>query len=116
MNLIYGVDSSKKLTPEVVRNAIVICFEQAHGEATKSSLGDLAKDLGEQGVEKFTKANIESIVRKAFRESGGDFELPTKESIIKAMNWLAEFSKSFRSPEIIKMHYNEVLKLVNKLK
>ncbi|MFA6098693.1 MAG: hypothetical protein WCV50_02875 [Patescibacteria group bacterium] len=116
MAIIFGVDLEETITPEKVRDAIVVCFEHAHGEATRKSLGELTQDLGKKGVEKYTKANIEGIVRKAFRESGGDFDAPTRETIIKAMDWLAEFSKSYRQPEMIRKNYIEVMKLVNKLK
>jgi len=116
MTKIYGADPSKSITPHKVRDAIIKCFKQAHGAETQNTLGEMAGDFGQEGLNKLTNANVESIVQKAFRETGGDFINPDKKSIIAAMDWLAEFSKSFRTPDVIEKHYNEIMQLVKKLK
>ncbi len=90
----------------MVRDAIVLCFEQAHDHVTNESLNPVLKDFWSEGVKKPTKSNVEAIVRRAFRKSGGDFNVPDKASIIEAMDWLTEFSKKFREPDVITKHYN----------
>ena len=105
MTKTYGIDDSKTPTPLMVRDAIVECFFKAHCEA--SSLSD---------DESINRAYCQENVKKAFASTGGDFDKPTKESIMKAMEGLAEFAKGFRNQTVIKKHYGEIMKLVEKLK
>lgn len=102
---IFGIDLNSKITPLMVRDAIVLCFWSAH-----------CKDSGIKDDEKeLNRSYCKSIVEKAFSDSGGDFNNPTKESIVACLNELASFAKSFRDPSIIEKHYNNVMKLVAKL-
>jgi uncharacterized protein YpuA (DUF1002 family) len=55
------------------------------------------------------------IIAKMFEKTGGDFDHPTKESLVKALDGLAEFSKNFRNQEVVDKHYNEIKELVDKL-
>ncbi len=104
MKKIYGVDLSKKVTPIQVRDAIVKCFISAHCGSTE------IKDIG------ISKDYCERMVRKGFNKTGGDYESPTKESIINVMNYLAEFSEYFRGQKEIEKNYKKVMKLVEKIK
>ena len=106
-NLIYGVDPNSKLTPLEVRDALINCFYQAH---CFDSGADIVKD------KEVANLYCTDVVRKAFTDSGGDFENQTKESILKAIGWLKEFSLSFRDPKIIERHASEIMELINKLK
>ena len=115
MNTIYGVNPDKFFTPLQVRDAIVECFYQAHGEVEKKILKEVALDFGQSGLEKISRGHVERIVRRAFAETGGDYSQPDKNSIIKAMDWLADFSKNFRNQKTIKKHYEEIMQLVEKL-
>ena len=103
---LYGVDLDKPITPLIVRDAIIECFYKAHCMDAQLSSG---KDP------EIDKIYCGTIVKKAFKDTGGDFDKPTKESIMKVLGRLAEFAKTFRNPEIIKKHYNEIMELVNKL-
>jgi hypothetical protein len=102
----YGVNLDKPITPVVVRDAVVECFYGAHCKDSEIEMGD----------DETSHTYCESVVKKAFTDSGGDFENPTKESLQKALGQLAEFSKNFRNPEIIKQHFGEMMELMNKLK
>ena len=102
---IYGANADEKITPLVVRDAIVNCFFEAHCE----DAGIMEEDKASN------KEYCQSIVRKAFEDTGGDFDHPTKESIMKVMGQLAEFSKSFRDPKVIEKHYMQIKGLVDKL-
>jgi len=115
MSKIYGVDLEKNITPVNVREAIIECFFQAHGEIEKKNLKELQADFGESGMARLTRAHTERIIRKSFKETGGNFERPSKKEIIACMDWLAEYSKNFRAPEIIKKHYSQIMKLVDRL-
>lgn len=103
---IYGVDPSEPLTPVMVRDAIIKCFVQAH--CLELGISPVDKDIGEK--------YCQEIVRKAFADSEGNFDNPSKEDIIGAMKNLANFSKNFRDRGVIEKHYQEIMVLVNKLK
>ena len=104
--VIYNVDLDGTVTPLRVRDAIVTCFWEAH-----------CKDTGLLEEEReANKAYCKLTVERAFKETNGDFNNPTKESIINCMDSLANFSKSFRDPLLIKQHYGEIMELVGKLK
>ena len=102
---IYGIDDSVEITPLMVRDAIVECFRQAH--CTDSGI-----DTGDKNL---NKQYCYEIVKKAFLDAGQDFDNPSKSGILKAMNNLAEFAKKFRDQSVIQKHYEEIMKLINKL-
>lgn len=102
---IYGVDSDQPLTPLMVRDAIVKCFTEAH--CLKSEIAPTDKEISEK--------YCREIVRKVFADSGGNFDQPTKDDIIGAMNGLARFSENFRDMATIGKHYQEIMVLVDKL-
>ena len=102
---IYGIDINSEITPLMVRDAINECFWQAH-----------CADSGiAQYDEKISHEYCQSIVRKAFDDAGGDFDHPNKESIMKCLENLVEFSKNFRDPSIIQKHKEKIMNLVNRL-
>jgi len=100
---IYGVDLEKDITPMMARDALVECFFQAH-----------CADAG-LGTDNSAKGYCQDIVKKSFVDSQGNFEEPTKQSIINAMEKLKEFSVNFRDPSIIQKHVGEMMKIVDKL-
>jgi hypothetical protein len=102
---IYGVDINKDITPLMVRDAIFECFRQAHCEDS---------GIGKQD-EILNKEYCGDIVKKAFNDTGSSFDRPTKEALIKALDNLKSFAINFRDKSIIEKHYNQILKLVNKL-
>jgi len=113
--IIYGVDTKKKVTPIMVRDAIIRCFSEAHKEVLKL-MEECSKGMSEKDIERMKAIEIELIVKRCFDETGGDFNNPTKESLMKAIGKLAEFAAEFRQPEIIKKHYNEIKTLIDLLK
>ncbi len=113
---IYGVnicDPDLKITPEMVRDAIVRCFIIAHCE----QLEDLKNygDVSDEEFEKIKHTEVEILIKNMFKETGGDFNIPTKESITRMLSKLAEYAKNFRSSAIVEKHYNEIMQLVNKI-
>ena len=105
---IYGIDLGGEVTPLMVREALVLCFYEAHCEDSKLIIGNADEEA--------TKFYCRNTVEKAFIECGGDFEHPTKESLLGAIQKLMEFSKSFRNPDVIKKHADEISRLVQKIK
>ena len=111
---IYGVDTSKKVTPLMVRDAIIRCFREAHKEALEELNRKKAfESEAERGD--FQRIQIDLIVRSAFDDTNTDFENPTKEGIRKVMGTLIKFAARFREEEIIKKHYDEIMALVEKI-
>lgn len=112
---IYGVDPSKELNPVDVREAIVDCFTQAHGQILSEGRGFL-KELSDEEFEEIKKLNVRELVRTYFEKVGADYEKPTKESLVQVCDQLREFAKNFRNPDLIKKHYQEIMLLIDKLK
>lgn len=102
---IYGVNLNTSITPIMVRDALVECFSRAH-------CADAGLDCNDFNL---VKKYCTELVYEAFIKTGGDFNNPTKDSIFKLLGQLAEFSKNFRDPLIIKEHYNEIMKLAERL-
>jgi hypothetical protein len=99
---IYGIDTSKAVTPLMVRDAIIKCFNQAH-----------CMDSGIDEIEKFSNEKYcYEIVKKMLDDSNGDFDNPTKESILKSLEKLKEFAKNFRDQSVIEKHYEQIMQLV----
>lgn len=103
---LYGLDLDKDITPLEARDALVECFFEAH-------CTDIGLDNSNPEVDRIY---IKGIVEKAFLDSDGDFEKPTKQSIINAMGKLQEFAKNFRDPSIIQKHAGEMMTIVEKIK
>lgn len=105
MAVIYGVDTTNEVTPKMIREAIVSCFYDAHCKQS---------ELGEEG--EAAEDYCTEIVKRAFSETGGDFENPNKKSILACIPWLAEFSKSFRDQSVIQKHMSQIVELINLVK
>lgn len=106
MVVIYGVDTDKPFSTVQVRDAMITCFVEAHQEDAEKK-DAVPKD---QAV-----AHCKEVVQKGFMEIGGDFNNPTKPALQKVVFFLAAYSASFRNPEIIERHKNQMLSLVQRL-
>ena len=105
MAIIYGVNTEEEVAPLKVRDAMVKCFAEAH-----------CADAGISQKDKpANRTYCMEIVQKAFADSDGDFENPTKESIMASLEELKKFAANFRDPSIIQKHYSEIMQLVEKL-
>jgi hypothetical protein len=113
-NFIYGVDVTKKITPVLVRDAIIRCFYEAH-----CNVLELARETfghpPEKKFEKMKKSHVKEIVQDVFVKIGGDFNKPTKENLLLVLKHLKEFASIYRRPKIIKKHVSEIMILINKL-
>ncbi len=114
MTIIYGVDTEKPIKPEDVRDAIIECFTQAHGEALED-LKNYNKNLTEVSFEEIKRINIRQMVRNYFNEVGGDYDHPTRDSIVKITEKLKEFANNFRDQKLIEEHFKEIKILLEKL-
>jgi len=71
--------------------------------------------LNEKEFEKMKLFDIKSLIEKYFEEVNGDFDNPTKESLLEVIGKLQEFAKNFRKPKIVNKHSGEIMKLIKKL-
>ena len=110
-NCIYGVDLSGKITPIQVRDAIVRCFSLAQEELKKSMRENT--DIEPKTIEKMF---VDYLIENAFKEAGGDFNNPTKETLIQVVMRLKEYAaNAFRDSDIIEKHAGEIKQLIDKL-
>lgn len=105
MTSIYGIDTEQPITPDMVRDALIECFYQAHCEDTGFESPD------KEGNRSYCAA----LVKKAFTDTDGSFEHPTKEDMVRVMEHLIEFSKNFRDPSIVQKHAAEIQILLEKI-
>jgi hypothetical protein len=113
-NLIYGVDVTKKVTPVIVRDAIIQCFYEAH-----CNVLELARETfghpPEKKFEEMKKSHVKELVQDIFIKIKGDFNNPTKENLLLVLKNLKDFASIYRKPELIKKHVKEIMTLINKL-
>ena len=114
-NIIYGIDISKDVTPIMVRDAIIDCFTKAHSEILEQ-MKEYTVFESEQEFEEMKHIQVKYLIETMFENVDGDFNNPTKESIIQVVMKLKEYAAaSFRKPEIIEKHAGEIMQLINKL-
>jgi hypothetical protein len=113
-NIIYGVDISKEVTPIMVRDAIIDCFLKAHSNVL-DEMRNYSDFKSEEEIIKMKQKNVKSLVESKFKEVGGDFNNPTKDTLMQVIVKLAEYASEFRDPIIIDRHFDEIMSLINKL-
>jgi hypothetical protein len=113
-NIIYGVDITKKVTPVMVRDAIIQCYYEAHCnvlELAKDAFYEPPKDT----FEEMKKSHVKELIENIICETGGDFDNPSKDCLIQVLNHLQKIASTYREPETINKHVNEINQLIDKL-
>lgn len=103
MTVVYGVDTSEPVTPLQVRDAITLCFTQAHCEDTGLTGTDLNSDY------------CTSLIKKFMTDNQDDFDHPNKASLTRLISSLQSYSQNFRDPSIVAKHASEIMPLLNLL-
>ena len=112
--LVYGVDTCAIVTSVMVRDAIIDCFTKAHAKEL-----DELREYGsatEGEFERLKTLNVKIMVENLFTQTGGDFENPTKASLMAVVGKLAEFAKNFRDQKVVAEHYQNISKLIDCIK
>lgn len=112
-NIIYGVDVDSNFTTKDVRDAILMCFKEAHNEILQQTYDSGV--LTSEEIENLKKADIEILVKKSFEKVGGDYSNPTRESLIGVIKELKQFAINFRAEEIANKNFAQIMILINKL-
>jgi len=112
--IIYGVDTCATVTPPMVRDALISCFKEAHAK----ELEDLRSyvNVTDEEFEKMKEMDVKTLIVTYFAQTGGDFENPTKASMMAVIEKLADFAKNFRDQKVVAAHYENIMKLINCIK
>jgi hypothetical protein len=100
----------EKVTPAFVRDELLKCFESANGE--------FAEILHQTVTGEQLKQQVRSFVEGVFSQCGVSYVAPTKEGIVTAISECkrnAESMMGSQGASIVQHHYDEMMKLVNRL-
>ena len=100
----------EKVTPVLVREELLKCFESANRE--------FMHVLNQPTNDEALKVQVRQFVTGTFQSCGASFDQPTKDGIVTAIGQCkanAEAMMGQKGVEIIRHHYDEMMKLVNKL-
>lgn len=106
MSIVYGIDTDKPITELMVRDALIHCVAQAHCPFHPS--GQLPPDFEQQYAA--------PLVKKAFSDSGGDFDHPTSDSIDRSIAQLIEFGRNFTDISTVEGYAQEIRNLLAKIR
>jgi hypothetical protein len=98
------------ITPELVRDELLTCFESANRE--------FATLLNQPVTDEALKEQVRFFVESVFSKCGASYTNPTKEGILTAIGECRNNAERMMGPQgtdIIKHHYDEMMKLVNRL-
>jgi len=93
-DMCYGVDISKEITPIMVRDAIIDCFTNAHNEVLEQ-MKEYTDFKSEKEFEEMKQIQVKYLIETMFGNVGGDFNNPTKESIIQVVMKLKEYAAAW---------------------
>ncbi len=100
------------ITPEKARDLIINCFYSAQTETFIRA----RRQIGVRSSNEDIQASVIAGVRAAFKEIGGDFDKPSKESLEKVVQALAKKSASWGTPEdIIEYHKKQIQRILERL-
>ena len=98
------------VTPVLVRDELLKCFESANSEF----LEVLRQPFTPQGI----RDQVHQFVTGVFQNCGVSFENPSKAGIMTAISQCKANAEAMMGPagsDIIEHHYDEMIKLVEKL-
>jgi len=94
-------DDFKDMNPAKARDLIVKCFF----EAQKETYHRTKQAIGVSDTEEEIHKTVVAGIRGTFKEIGGDYEQPTKETLMKVVEGLAKKAKLWGTPsDIIEYH------------
>ena len=99
-----------RITPELVRDELLTCFESANRE--------FATLLNQPVTDEALKQQVRFFVESVFSKCGASYTNPTKEGILVAIDECKANAEKMMGPQgtdIINHHYDEMMKLVNRL-
>jgi len=102
--------SDEKLTPQLVRDELLNCFESANRE--------FATVMKQPVTGEALKEQVKNFVQTVFNGCGVNFDHPTKQGILTAIDQCKAKAERMMGPQgnaIIQHHYDEMMKLVSRM-
>ena len=100
------------MTPVKARDLIRKCFF----EAQKETFARVRERAGIINDPQEIEDSVDRIVKHAFRETNGNYDDPTKEDIMRAVDALAKSAQSWGTPaDIIDHHITQISEILAKL-
>jgi len=99
-----------RITPELVRDELLTCFESANRE--------FARLLNQPVTDEALKGQVRYFVESVFSKCGASYTNPTREGILMAIDECKANAEKMMGPQgadIIRHHYDEMMKLVSRL-
>ena len=99
-----------RITPELVRDELLTCFESANRE--------FARPLNQPVTDEALKEQVRFFVESVFTKCGASYTNPTREGTLMAIGECKANAEKMMGPQgadIIRHHYDEMMKLVNRL-
>ena len=99
-----------QVTPTLVRDELLKCFESANGE--------FAELMHQPVTDEQLRQQVKGFVEGVFSQCGVSYVSPTKEGILTAISQCkanAESMMGTQGADIIRHHYSEMMKLVDRL-
>ena len=100
----------ERVNPEFVRDELLRCFESAN----KEFLTLLSQPVADEAL----KVQVKQFVEGVFQNCGVSYTNPTKDGILTAISQCKSNAEKMMGPpgaDIIRHHYTEMMKLVNRL-
>ncbi len=101
---------ARRVTPDFVREELLRCFESANRE--------FMKVLNRPVTDEALKQQVKQFVTQVFDQCGVSYASPTKQGILTAIEACKTNAEAMMGPkgsEIIEHHYEEMMRLVNRL-
>jgi hypothetical protein len=105
----------EQVTPVVVRDELLKCFESANREFGNTMNQPRASaDVNQQ----LLKQQVRQFVESVFQRCDVNFENPSKEGIVMAIEECKKNAEEMMGPagkEVVEHHHEEIMKLVSQL-
>lgn len=101
---------ASKVTPVLVRDELLKCFESANKE--------FMQVLNQPTSDAQLRSQVRQFVAGSFQSCGASFDQPTRQGIVSAIGQCKTNAEAMMGPkgaDIIRHHYDEMMKLVDKL-
>jgi len=106
----YKAPDVKQVTPVLVRDELLKCFESANKE--------FMEIVHQPTTDEALRTQVRQFVTTVFQGCGVSFDDPTKAGIVTAINTCKANAETMMGPagaDVIKHHYAEMMKLVSRL-
>ncbi len=100
----------REVTPGFVRDELLLCFESANRE--------FAGIMNQPVTSEQLKQQVRQFVTTVFANCGVSFENPSKQGIVTAIGQCKSNAEAMMGPrgaDVIRHHYEEMMKLVRRL-